>query len=42
VEDNIKMDLCEIEWGDVDWIHPARDRDEWRAVENTVMNLQVP
>jgi hypothetical protein len=40
-EDNIKMDLREIGFGDVDWIHLAQDRDRWRAVVNTVMNLQV-
>jgi hypothetical protein len=38
-EDNIKMDLMEI--GDVDWIHLAQDRDWWRALMNTVMNLRV-
>jgi hypothetical protein len=37
-EDNIKMDLWEIGFGDVDWIHWAYDR----AVVNTVMNLRVP
>jgi hypothetical protein len=41
-EDNIKMDLREIGFGDVDWIHWAQDRDRWRALVNTVMNLQVP
>jgi hypothetical protein len=41
-EDNIKMDLREMGFGDVDWIHLARDRDTWRALVNTVMNLQVP
>jgi hypothetical protein len=41
-EDNIKMDLREIGFGDVDWIHLARDRDTWRAVVNTVMNFRVP
>jgi hypothetical protein len=41
-EDNIKMDHREIWFGDVDWIHLAQDRDRWRALVNTVMNLRVP
>jgi hypothetical protein len=41
-EDNIKMDLREIGFGDVDWIHWAQGRDRWWALVNTVMNLQVP
>jgi hypothetical protein len=41
-EDNIKMDLRDIRFGDVDWIHLAQDRDRWRTLVNTVMNLQVP
>jgi hypothetical protein len=41
-EDNINMDLREIEFGDVDWIHWAQDRDRWRALVNTVINLWVP
>jgi hypothetical protein len=41
-EDNIKMDLKEIGFGDVDWIHLAQDMDRWRALVNTVMNLRVP
>jgi hypothetical protein len=32
------MDLREIGFGDVDWIHLAQDRDRWRALVNTVMN----
>jgi hypothetical protein len=41
-EDNIKMDLGEIGWGGMDWIDLAQDRDQWRALVKTVMNLQVP
>jgi hypothetical protein len=41
-EDNIKMDLREIGFGDVDCIHWAQDRDKWWALVNTVMNLRVP
>jgi hypothetical protein len=40
-EDRIKMDLREIGWGGVEWIHLAQDRDRWRAVVNAVMNLRV-
>jgi hypothetical protein len=36
------MDLREIEWEGVDWVHPAQDRDQWRAVVYTVMNIRVP
>jgi hypothetical protein len=39
--DNIKMDLREIGWDGVDWIDLVRDRDQWRALVNTVMNLWV-
>jgi hypothetical protein len=40
--DNIKMDLRGIGWVGMDWIDLAQDRDEWRALVNTVMNLRVP
>jgi hypothetical protein len=40
--DNIKMDLSEIGFGDVDWIHWAQDRDRWQTLVNTIMNLRVP
>jgi hypothetical protein len=39
---NIKMDLGEIGRGVMDWIDLAQDRDQWRALVNTVMNLWVP
>jgi hypothetical protein len=35
------MDLREIGWGGVDWIDLAQDRDQWRALVNTEMNLRV-
>jgi hypothetical protein len=40
--DNIRMDLVEVEWGDVDWIGLAQDRDRLRALVNSVLNLRVP
>jgi hypothetical protein len=36
------MKLREIGWCDVDYIDLAQDREEWRALMNTVMNLRVP
>jgi hypothetical protein len=41
-EDNIKMDFREIGWGGMDWIDLAQDRDKWRVLVNTVVNLRVP
>jgi hypothetical protein len=40
--DNIRMDLGEVGWGDVHWIGLAKDRNRWRAVVNSVLNLRVP
>jgi hypothetical protein len=40
--DNIKMTLIEIGWDGIDRINLARDRDQWRTLVNTVMNLRVP
>jgi hypothetical protein len=40
--DNIRIDRGEVEWGDVDWIGLAQDRDRWIALVNSVMNLRVP
>jgi hypothetical protein len=41
-EYNIKIYLGKIRWEGVDWIHLAQDRDQWRAVVNTVINTRVP
>jgi hypothetical protein len=38
---NIKMDLTEIGWESMDWIHLYQNRDQWRALVGTVMNLRV-
>jgi hypothetical protein len=40
--DNIKKVLRDIGWGGMDWIDLAQDRDQWRALVITVMNLRVP
>jgi hypothetical protein len=34
--DNIRMDLVEMGWGDVDWIGLAKDRDRRRALVNSI------
>jgi hypothetical protein len=41
-EDNMEMYRRETGWGGMDWIDLAQDRDPWRALVNTVMNLRVP
>jgi DNA-binding PadR family transcriptional regulator len=40
-EDNIKMDLRDIGWDGMDWIDLTQDRDQWRALANTVMNIRI-
>ena len=40
-EDNIAMVLSDVEWGAIDWIDLAKDRDSWRALVNAGMNLLV-
>jgi hypothetical protein len=40
--DNMKMDLSEVGWDGVDWIDMAQNRDQWRALLNTVLNIRVP
>jgi len=41
-DDNIKMDLQEVGGGCEDWMELAQDRDRWRVLVGTVMNLGVP
>jgi hypothetical protein len=40
--DNIKMDLGEVEWGDVDWIGLAQVMNRWRALVHSVLNFRLP
>jgi hypothetical protein len=40
--DNIRTGLGEVGWGDVDWIGLAKDRNRWRAVVNSALNVRVP
>jgi hypothetical protein len=39
--DNIKIVLRETGWGGMDWVDLAQDKDQWRALVNTVMNIRV-
>jgi hypothetical protein len=41
-EHNIRTDLAEVGWGDVIWIDLVQDRDRWRDLVNSVLNLRVP
>jgi hypothetical protein len=38
--DNISVDLGEVGWSDVDWIGLAKNRNRWRALVNSVLNLR--
>jgi predicted small integral membrane protein len=40
--DDIRIDLLEFGWNDVDWIGLAQSRNRWRALVNSVLNLRVP
>jgi hypothetical protein len=40
--DNIKVVLREVGWGSMDWTYLSQDRDQWRAIVDTVMNFRVP
>jgi hypothetical protein len=39
---NVRMDPGEVGWEDMDWIGLAQDRDRWRVLVNSVLNLWVP
>jgi hypothetical protein len=39
--DNIRMDLVEMGWHDVDWIGLTQDSDRWRALVNSILSLRV-
>jgi hypothetical protein len=41
-EDNIKTDLKEMEWEDVNWIRLTQDMAQWPALVNTVVHFRVP
>jgi hypothetical protein len=40
--DNIRIYLGEVGWDDVDWVGLAQDRNRWRALVNSVLNIRVP
>jgi hypothetical protein len=40
--DTIRMDVVEVGWGDLDWIRMAQDRDRWRDLVNSALNLRLP
>jgi hypothetical protein len=41
-EEHLKVDLREISLEGVDWINLAQDRDRWRALVNTALNIRIP
>jgi hypothetical protein len=42
LEENVKMNLRGTAWGGMDWIGLAQDRDQWKALVNTLMKFRVP
>jgi hypothetical protein len=40
--EGMRIDRSEIGWEGVDWIHLVQDRNQWRALVNTIMNVRVP
>jgi hypothetical protein len=41
-ENNIKIFLLDVGWGDREWIDMSEDRDRWRVLVNVMMNFQAP
>jgi hypothetical protein len=41
-EDNIRMDLKDVKWKDMDWMNLDQDTNSWQAVVNTVINFRAP
>jgi hypothetical protein len=41
-EDNIKIDIQGVRWGGIDWIDLTQERERWRFLLNTVINLRLP
>jgi hypothetical protein len=39
---NIRLDLSQIGWEGLDWMHLTMDKGQWSALENAVINLRVP
>jgi hypothetical protein len=40
--DNIRMNLGEVGWSEVDWIDLTKDRNRWRALVNSVLKVRLP
>ena len=40
-EDNSRIDLQEVGWGNMDWMNMVQDRERWLALVNVVMNMQI-
>jgi hypothetical protein len=42
MEDDIRIDIREMGWEGVDWMHLSQGRDQWRTLMNTVVKFRVP